>query len=149
MAGGALIVSWLFGVWHAWSAHSPASAAFALLIPPYGIYLASEQSFGHEARRPDLAAGEIAPAVAERLMAQCMRDGRRRFALNETQLDVFCACTVQSVVGEIPAGMFVQGEMTGEQLAALVAMTERAAESCRATARYMGRPKQRPQIFGD
>lgn len=45
--GGALICSWLFGSLHAFQAHGIARAGIALLVPPYGLYMAAEQEFGH------------------------------------------------------------------------------------------------------
>jgi len=47
MLGGILLTSWLYGSWHAFTMHGLPTALAGLLIPPYGIYLASEAQYGH------------------------------------------------------------------------------------------------------
>jgi FKBP-type peptidyl-prolyl cis-trans isomerase len=58
MVGGLLLAAWLAGVLHAYQSHSIGMATAALLLPPYGVYMAAEQSLGHsEADAAEVAAG--------------------------------------------------------------------------------------------
>jgi len=50
VVGGALVSMWLHGTLHAYTAHGGVDAVAALILPPYGVYMSSEDMFGHSGR---------------------------------------------------------------------------------------------------
>jgi hypothetical protein len=143
LVGGILVSTWLLGVIHAYTAHSQVSAAGALIIPPYGLYMAVEQMAAH----PD-AISESDTAMTDALpsnedvgyIEQCLqkRVVSDQLSLGEKQNEVFCICSGQMLADELPEG---EGEYVaehGKNSPAFMALRRRVSESCLNSARAVG-----------
>jgi hypothetical protein len=141
--GGALVSTWLLGIVHAYGAHSRAGAAVALVLPPYGLYMAVEQMAAH----PDANEASDAPIVdvlsanAEGgYLDQCLQ--RRvvsdQLSLGESQNAVFCTCSAQMLAEGVSEAERNYIERHGENSPEFMALRREVSESCLVSARSVG-----------
>jgi hypothetical protein len=145
VVGGILVSTWLLGVIHAWSAHSRISAVGALLLPPYGLYLAVEQMNAHPITGPASEASMAGglPANAEGgYFEQCLEKRVVSDQLNfsDTQNEVFCSCSAEMLSAKIPAGEDAYIAEHGENSPAFMVLRQSVTESCFDSARSVGAP---------
>ena len=145
MIGGALISTWLLGVIHAYGTHSPVSAAAAVILPPYGLYMAVEQIIGHADAGPGPASESSTvsalPANAKGgYLDQCLqkRAMSDQLSLGETQNEVFCTCSAQMLSERVPEDEDKYVAKYGENSPEFMALRRDVSESCLTSARSVG-----------
>ena len=145
MIGGALISTWLLGVIHAYGTHSPVSAAAALILPPYGLYMAAEQIIGHADAGPgqalDLSTVSALPANAKGgYLDQCLqkRVMSDQLSLGEIQNEVFCTCSAQMLSERVPEDEDKYVAKYGENSPEFMALRREVSESCLTSVRSVG-----------
>ncbi|MDH3509869.1 MAG: hypothetical protein OER85_03335 [Gammaproteobacteria bacterium] len=135
IVGGALIASWFYGAYHAYKDHEVLHAAAALFLPPYGLYMAAEQSFGHSvgsvAGRPPAVALPVAEMI-EANASSCRESEswRRRTGLSEVQFAVFCTCIWKFVIENFPPNENEYVDQYGKNSPRLEQIKKRATEAC-------------------
>jgi hypothetical protein len=136
--GGALIASWFYGVFHTYKKHDGIKVAAALLLPPYGLYMAAEQSFGHSARAGGKAFTLTVSELIERNAATCRESEswQRRTGLGETQFAAFCICIGQFVIDNFPSDENEYVDKYGKNSPRLDQVKTRAMDACLASSRY-------------
>jgi hypothetical protein len=142
--GGALISGWLLGIFHGYDAHGRLSAAAAVVLPPYALYLAVEQLTSHPDAVPESnASGRGRPADAEGgYLDQCRQ--RRvvsdQLNLSDMQNEAFCTCSAQMLAEEVPDGESEYIAKHGENSPEFMALRRRISENCLAGAQSVGAP---------
>lgn len=107
IVGGGLIALWIYGAYHAYKDHEVSHAAAALFLPPYGLYMAAEQSFGHSVGSVADRSPAFSLPVAEMIEANAAscresESWRRRTDLTEEQFAAFCTCIWKFVIDNFP-----------------------------------------------
>jgi hypothetical protein len=141
--GGILISTWLLGVIHAYSSHSRFSAAGAVIVPPYGLYMALEQMAAHPDAGPTpvSSTADALPVDAEGgYLDQCLqkRVMSDQLSLGEIQNQVFCTCSAQMLADGIPAGEDEYVAKYGENSPEFMTLRRTVSESCLDSARAVG-----------
>lgn len=136
VVGGALITTWLFGVFHSYRGHGLTQAAAALLLPPYGLYMAVEESVAHsKGGEPafSLPVGEL----IEQNAAACRESDnfRDQSGLSVEQFAVFCSCIWRFVFENYPSGENEYVAKFGKNSPELESVKSSAIRSCFAAAR--------------
>ena len=144
--GGALVSTWLLGVVHAYGAHSRIGAAAALVLPPYGLYMAVEQMVAHpnaNSEGTDAPGADVLSAnVDGGYLDQCLqkRVVSDQLSLGEKQNEVFCTCSAQMLSERVSEGEHEYVEIHGENSPEFMALRREVSESCLVTARTVGSP---------
>ena len=130
---GTLLALWGYGVFHAYSAHDRKTLILAVVLPPYGMYMAAPEWHGDEAEMQMTRSKEL---TAEEVVQYCKedQDQRARTGLTQTQYDVFCDCT-WAIVFETMDG-YTGDEARRNQV--LNAVLNQASQNCMASAQYLG-----------
>ena len=149
MLSGALLTTWLYGVYHAYTDHSLSRAGVALVLPPYGIYMAAEATLG--AAHSPAAGKDDGPdrAASIRQKIEVCRADDQQFAgskLDRQQFNVFCACFWQMVYEDIPPDEDIGPN--GQASPRAQAKMQTAATSCMASVRYLGATGPDPDSGG-
>jgi hypothetical protein len=117
--------------------HSVGEAFGALLLPPYGLYLAVESEFAHRAGPLRPMPGEIDMDAAT---AACIAEAEffADSGLTREQYAIWCRCSAQMI-----ADGFTQAEAeyvreNGANSPQFARVIGRARQSCYATSRYLG-----------
>jgi len=134
IVGGALIASWLFGAFHTYRYHQGLLAVAALLFPPYGLYMAAEQSFDH-ARSLQKSFNLPVSEVIERNAALCeqSKDWQQELGLNDQQFTGFCTCAWTYIVANFPADENDYVDKHARNSPEFDQVKMRATETCRAS----------------
>lgn len=130
---GTLLALWGYGIFHAYSEHDRNTLILAVVLPPYGIYMAAPDWHGDEAEMQVTRSRELSP---EEVVQYCKDDQeqRARTGLTQTQYEVFCDCTWAIVFETMDA--FDGDEAKRTQV--LNAALNRASQNCMASAQYLG-----------
>jgi hypothetical protein len=143
IVGGALIASWFYGVFHTYKAHQGIPAVAAILFPPYGLYMAAEQSFGHAASSGEAFSLPVAEMI-EKNAAVCQKseDWQQQLGLNDEQFSVFCTCVWKFVIDNFPADENEYVDKYGKNSPRLSQVKTRATDTCLATSEYSDTPME-------
>lgn len=139
--GGALAATWLYGAYHAWQSHDGGVAVTALLLPPYGIYMAVEQELGH----PDAGAAKVQRGARVMSAQQLCREDAETFektGLSREQYDVWCDCSWQMIADGFTPAEAAYLKENQQNSPGFQRLMKQARESCYSTARYLGAPAQ-------
>ena len=133
--GGALLSTWLYGVFHTYTTHDAGRALTALLLPPYGLYMAVEQSLAHSASAGALSSLPVADVVQENAAAcRGSETVQQQLGLGDHQFATFCTCVWQYFMDNYPAGENDYVDQYGKNSPELEAVKKRAANTCLITA---------------
>jgi hypothetical protein len=135
--GGILFASWLYGSWHAFAMHGLPTALAGFLIPPYGIYLASEAKYGHpQPPKINLTTRRGQQLAISTLNNDCLINDERRQStgLTEKQFMEFCRCAAYSTVEILQPAAEENIERDRDVLKQKII---RGEQSCWSTARYL------------
>ncbi len=141
-----LLVAWLFGSWHTAGTRGQGYAIAALLIPPYGIYIAVEAMIREAQRQPR----RIDPAqLVDTMTRRCVQAEPNVWTekLNAVQKEEYCLCVARAMVGDIQQD--VASGKRGQQRASTerTRRNQRIRMSCQSSAQFFGRtgpvPKSR------
>ena len=132
--GGALITSWIYGVFHTYQDHQGTQTVAALLFPPYGLYMAAEQSFGHAANLREDFSLPVSEMI-ERNAALCKESAawQRDLGLNDEQFAEFCTCSWTYIIDNFPVDENDFVDRYGKNSPQLDQVKSRATEVCRAS----------------
>jgi hypothetical protein len=139
--GGTLVSIWLYGAYHAYSGHGLGDAAWSLLIPPYGLYMAMEANSGHAEEK----AAELAERHRSSVTQWCYQQditNSKRANLNETQKEVFCSCVSQMFVEQAPPDLVIDKRAADYDEKRVLEILNKAGGSCLGSAIYLGRRDQ-------
>ncbi len=139
-----LLVAWLFGSWHAAGTRGQGYALAAFLIPPYGIYIATDALIREAQRQPR----PIDPAIlVESITRRCIQAEPNVWTekLNAVQKEEYCLCVARAMVGDIQQN--VAGGRTGQQRnsAERIRRNQRIRMSCQSSAQFLGRTGPVPE----
>jgi len=134
IVGGALIASWFYGVFHTYKNHDGIKVVAALLLPPYGLYMAAEQSFGHSASAGEAFTLPVSEMI-ERNAATCRESEswQRKTGLSEAQFAAFCSCIGQFVIDNFPPDENEYVDKYGKNSPRLDQVKARAVDACLAS----------------
>ncbi len=140
MFGGALVVSWLFGSWHAFAAHGAAQAGIALLVPPYGVYMAVEQEYGHARDGTGVRVAGDREADIAVLVARCNAnaEAQEKSGLSKRAYDVWCACTMRMALDNLPDGENEYVAKHGRNSPQFAPIIKHARATCYESAKFLG-----------
>lgn len=141
IVGGALIASWLYGVFHTYRDHNGVQAVVALLIPPYGLYMAAEPSFGHGdgiGESFDLPVSEMIQKSAA--LCETSDALQRELGLDDEKFAEFCTCAWTSIIDNFPANENEYVDQYGKNSPQLEQVKKDAMDSCRARSQYLPAP---------
>jgi hypothetical protein len=138
MFNGALVSIWLYGAWHAYESHELSTAGLALVLPPYGLYLAMEAGFGHSTTTPEAQAAANAEQFLDTVSAWCYRQPMTA-RLNEAQRDVYCACVSEMFAEDFPADLSLDPNSDQHNQSRINARIHRVGGSCMSSVVYLGR----------
>ena len=134
IVGGGLIASWFYGAFHTYRDHQGAQAVAALIFPPYGLYMAAEQSFGHATDAMESFSLPVAEMI-ERNAALCEKSEalQQELGLNDEQFAGFCACALTFIIYNFPADENEYVDQYGKNSPRLEQVKTSATDACRAS----------------
>ena len=143
-ARATLLVAWLFGSWHAAGTRGQGHAVTALIIPPYGIYIAVDALIRESRRQPR----RLDPAqLIESITRRCVQAEPNVWTetLNAVQKEEYCLCVARAMVGDIQQD--IASGRTGQQRASAerIRRNQRIRMSCQSSARFFGRTGPVPE----
>ena len=133
---GAIVSIWLYGAAHAFSVHDQLKGALSLAIPPYGLYMAWEKSFGHRPDKTELKAALLRPIVNEWCYRQSLTNNRKD-NLDEEQKEIFCSCVAEMFVEVVPPDLRLDSQRSEQDSRHIQTILNRIGGSCLSSARYL------------
>lgn len=141
MLNGALLVTWLSGAFVAWERDGAGKGLAALLIPPYGLFVAYTEFTSESV--PAAGAGRWAnPEFAgqvEQLRTGCLANEtyRQAFDLTDKQFQEFCLCLSRATFDLLTPREVEFQQRTGAMSDRFLGKRRNARISCLNSSRYI------------
>jgi hypothetical protein len=135
VSSGVLASVWLYGAWHAYEAHKLVTAGLALVIPPFGMYMAVEADSGHGAA--EARAAEQIKRIVGTVNAWCYEQPST-LRLNEVQQDIYCDCVAQMFIDDFPVDLSLDPDSEKHNPLRINTRLGNARGSCMSSVVYLG-----------